>query len=100
MISVFLFADAWDDLERLEEFLFLQNDPLAYGVLDYSIQALLILTRQPGIDRPVSHGVRELIISRHLTGYLAKYRYDEAAQLLCATRIRHQRESGHLHTEI
>ena len=100
MINVFLCSEAWDDLERLEEFLTLENDPLAYGLLDYLMQALLILTRQPGIGRPVSQGVRELIISRHRTSYLAKYEYDEEAQLIRVTRIRHQRESGYLHTEI
>ena len=100
MAAVFLSAEAWDDLERLEEFLFLQNDPLNYGLLDYLMQALLVLTHQPGIGRPVGNGVRELIISRHRTGYLARYEYDEAAQLIRVTRIRHQRESGYFDTEI
>ena len=99
MVRVFLSAQAWEDLERLEEFLFLQNDTLTYGLLDYLMQALVVLTHQPGIGRPVG-GVRELIISRQRTGYLAKYEYDEAAQLVRVTRIRHQRESGYLDTEI
>lgn len=100
MVRVFLSAQAWEDLERLEEFLFLQNDPLTYGLLDYLMQALLVLTHLPGIGRPVGKGVRELIISRQRAGYLAKYEYDEAAQLVRVTRIRHQRESGYLDTEI
>lgn len=83
------------DLQRLEEFLFLQDDPLAYELLNFILEALAVLKHQPGIGRPVGQGLRELIISRRRNGYLAKYELDESAQLVRVLRIRHQRESGY-----
>jgi plasmid stabilization system protein ParE len=100
MPRIALSAAAWDDLEKLEEFLFLQNDPLTYGLVDYVMQALHVLSHQPGIGRPVGNGTRELIISRHRSGYIAKYEFDETADLVRVTRIRHQRQSGYTSAEI
>ena len=45
--------------------MFLQEseDPLAGELLDFILDALEVLTHQPGIGRPVEGGLRELIIS-------------------------------------
>jgi plasmid stabilization system protein ParE len=82
----------------LEEFLANAEDSLAGELLDFILDALRVLTHQPGIGRPVESGLRELIISRHRSGYLARYEFDEDADLVLVARIRHQRESGY--TEI
>jgi plasmid stabilization system protein ParE len=47
------------------------------------------------MGRPVSGGLRELIIKRGNTGYLAQYRIDETAGVVQVARVRHQRESGY-----
>ncbi len=100
MTRVLLSPAAFDDLERLEEFLWQSDDPLQQGLLDFIFDALTVLTHQPGIGRPAGNGLRELIISRSHSGYLAKYHFDANADLVRVLRIRHQRESGYTPEEI
>ena len=100
MAQVALTDEALADLERLEEFLGLTGDPLENGLFEYVIDALQVLTHQPGIGRPVPGGFRELIISRRRSGYLAKYEYDDVLERVHVLRFRHQRESGYSADEI
>lgn len=99
MARVFLSQAAFDDLLRLEAFLAQSDDPLV-GELDFILDALQVLTHQPGIGRPVEGGLRELIISRRRSGYLARYEFDEHRDLVLVARIRHQRESGYTPDEL
>ena len=100
MPRVFLSQAAFDDLLRLEEFLAESEDPLAGELLDFILDALHVLTHQPGIGRPVEGGLRELIISRKRSGYLARYELDQVRDLVMVARIRHQRESGYSEGEL
>jgi len=95
MTGVFLTEAAFDDLIRLEEFLLASDDPMAGDLLDFILDALQVLTHQPGIGRPVEGGLRELIILRRRSGYLARYEFDDARDLILVACIRHQRESGY-----
>ena len=95
MTGVFLTEAAFDDLIRLEEFFLASDDPMAGDLLDFILDALQVLTHQPGIGRPVEGGLRELIILRRRSGYLARYEFDDARDLILVARIRHQRESGY-----
>lgn len=100
MSGVFLSQAAFEDLLRLEAFLVESDDPMAGELLDFVLDALQVLTHQPGIGRPVEGGLRELIISRRRSGYLARYEFDEARDLVLVARIRHQRESGYSEGEL
>ena len=100
MSLVFLSQAALDDLLRLEEFLAESDDPMAGALLDFILDALNVLTHQPGIGRPVEGGLRELIISRKRSGYLARYEFDPTRDLVLVARIRHQRESGYAEGEL
>lgn len=100
MPRVFLSQAALDDLLRLEEFLAESDDPLEGELLDFILDALQVLTHQPGIGRPVEGGLRELIISRRRSGYLARYELHDAGDLALVARIRHQRESGYSEAEL
>ena len=97
---MFLSQAAFDDLIRLEEFLADSDDPMAGELLGFILDALQVLTHQPGIGRPVAGGLRELIISRSRSGYLARYQLDDARDLVLVARIRHQRESGYAEGEV
>ena len=90
-----LSASALADLERLQDFLRTVGDPLGADLLGVVIDALNVLTHQPGIGRPVAGGQRELIISQGASGYLARYRLDRLRSVVLVARIRHQRESGY-----
>jgi plasmid stabilization system protein ParE len=100
MPGVFLSQTAFDDLLRLEEFLAESEAPMAGELLDFIFDALHVLTHQPGIGRPVAGGLRELIISRTRSGYLARYEFDQVRDLVLVARIRHQRESGYSEGEL
>jgi plasmid stabilization system protein ParE len=82
------------DLERLSVFL-AERDPLAAGTtIDLISEAVNILARHPMIGRTVEAGLRELVISRGATGYVALYRFSEAESAVRVLAIRHQCELG------
>jgi plasmid stabilization system protein ParE len=86
---------ALKDLERLADFL-LESDVIsaaaAVGLIE---DAVLVLKRHPLIGRPVESGMRELVISRGRSGYLALYSYEAGLDMAFILAIRHQREAGY-----
>ena len=54
--------------------------------------ALGVLRDHPLIGRPAEAGLRELLISRGRTGYVALYRYNPGDDIVLVLRVRHQRE--------
>lgn len=85
-------ADA--DLDRLVEFLADQDLEAALAVKDIVFDGLEILKRHPLIGRPAEHEMRELVISRGKSGYVALYQYVEGEDVVIVLAIRHQREAG------
>ncbi len=100
MIDLQFSPAAQNDLVRLEAFLWSVGDPLAADLMAFVLDGLAVLTHQPGVGRPASHGLRELIISRGRGGYLATYTFDPARQRVRVLRIRHQREAGYTEQEV
>ena len=90
-----LSPDAADDLERLTDFLLASLPEHAFATVDLVLKALEILRDHPKVGRPIGQGLRELVISRGASGYLALYQYDEAFDLAVVLRIKHQRELGY-----
>lgn len=83
------------DLQRLSDFL-AQSDPLAASeTIDLIVEAVAILGRHPLIGRLIAGDLRELIISRGRTGYVAMYSFEEAHDAILILAIRHQREAGY-----
>ncbi len=82
------------DLQRLTDFL-LERDPAAAGAtFDVIAAALEILTQHPLIGRRAADDLRELVISRGHSGYLALYHHDYGRDEVVIHAIRHQREAG------
>jgi len=90
-----LAAAAAEDLERLVEFLLERFPEDAVQTVDVITDALNILQHHPRIGRPLGAALRELVISRGRTGYLALYEYDEVADLVIVLAVRHQREQDY-----
>jgi plasmid stabilization system protein ParE len=88
-------AEALDDLERLTEFLMEQAPASAPVVLEHVTDAIGILAHHPLIGRRVEGELRELVILRGASGYLALYRFDPVRNIVRLLRIRHQREVGY-----
>lgn len=95
MTRLVLAPRALRDIKRLADFL-LESDPqAAQATGDILLDGLAILTRHPLIGRLVEEGLRELVISRGRTGYLALYRYEAEHDRAILFAIRHQRKQGH-----
>jgi plasmid stabilization system protein ParE len=86
-------ADA--DLDRLVTFLSDEEPAAALATYDLLLGALEVLRTYPSIGRPVDDVLKELVISRDRTGYLALYEYDVAADRVVVLALRHQREAGY-----
>jgi len=82
------------DLERLFDFLVEQDMQAATATLDLIDEAVAILRRHPLIGRSIDSDLRELVISRGKTGYVALYSYEEGYDAVLVLSIRHQREAG------
>jgi plasmid stabilization system protein ParE len=58
-------------------------------------KAVSVLEDNPYVGRAVDEYLRELIISRGKTGYVALYLFDQANEDVVIVAVRHQRESGY-----
>jgi plasmid stabilization system protein ParE len=83
------------DIERVTAFLM---DTLPQEALETATlisQGVGLLRDHPEVGRPIGRGLRELVISRGRTGYLALYRFDADADVVSILALRHQREAGY-----
>jgi len=86
---------ALEDLERLTDFL-AEEDPIAAAAtIDLIAEAVLILENHPRIGSAYDNELRELVISRGKSGYMALYHHDERRDVVLILTIRHQREAGY-----
>ena len=100
LASIDYVFSAFEDIERLDEFLTQQDSPLTGQLAAFIAKAVTVLAIQPRIGRRTTHNHRELIVHRGRSGYLARYRYDRKRLTVTVLRIRHQSESGYTLDEI
>lgn len=94
MARIIYAARALADLSRLMDFL-LQTEPAAaLATVDLITEAVQVLANHPLIGRAVEHGLRELVISRGKSGYIALYSYESQHDAVLVLTVRHQREAG------
>jgi addiction module RelE/StbE family toxin len=86
---------ALSDLDRLTDFLVDTDPTAALATTRLITEAVQILANHPHVGRPVESGLRELVISRGRSGYLALYSYEESADIAFVWAVRHQREAGY-----
>ena len=87
---------ALSDFEGIFEFIADENPSLAAETVSIIQEAMGILERHPLVGRAVESDLRELIISRGKTGYVALYSYLEVEDVVQVLALRHQREAGYL----
>ena len=95
MARIVYAARALADLERLTEFLLETEPAAAVETVGLITTAIETLEYHPLIGHAYSPSVRELVISRGRTGYVALYRFLPGRALIAILAIRHQRESGY-----
>jgi plasmid stabilization system protein ParE len=95
MARVQITVRALADLERLFEFLAEHNPKLARERMLSVRRALELLADHPLLGRQAEDGRRELILSRGRFGYVAKYRWVPAEDVILILAVRHQLEAGY-----
>jgi len=95
MARVQITTRALADLERLFHFLAEDNPKLARERMLSVRQAFELLSDHPLLGRQAEDGRRELILSRGRFGYVAKYRWVPAEDVVLILAVRHQLEAGY-----
>ena len=83
------------DLERLVDFLLEEDPGVAIDTAELVTGAVAMLEKHPLLGRAATDNLRELVISRGQSGYLALYDYESLTDLIVILAIRHQREAGY-----
>jgi addiction module RelE/StbE family toxin len=88
---------AVDDLVRLTDFLIENDKNAALATVELIEEAVQILAKHPLVGRLCDSHLRELVISRGKSGYVALYSFEEKKKTILINAIRHQKESGGLY---
>lgn len=88
-------ACALTDLDRLTDFLVDADPAAALETVGLIIEAVQVLENHPLIGRPAEQDLKELVISRGQSGYLALYSYEAEQDVVLVLAVRHQREAGY-----
>lgn len=95
MIKIVYHDKAREDIMRLVNFLMESDVDAALAILGIIGDGVFVLQNHPEIGRPTESDVlRELVISRGRTGYIALYEFDQLRELVLILRVKHQREDG------
>ncbi|OYY21004.1 MULTISPECIES: type II toxin-antitoxin system RelE/ParE family toxin [unclassified Polynucleobacter] len=94
MVRIVFAPQALDDLERLTDFLIENDKSAALLTIELIEEAVKILARHPLLGRLCDIHLRELVISRGKSGYIALYSFEESKNMILINAIRHQKESG------
>jgi plasmid stabilization system protein ParE len=95
MARVELAAGVGDDLDRIYDHLTGHSVENIEPRIRAIIQAIAVLEQNPLIGRPAESDMRELIIGRRSSGYVALYRYVAELDTVFVLAIRNQREAGY-----
>lgn len=95
MARVEVSARALRDLERLFDFAAETDPRQALTQLSSVRAAFAVLADHPLLGRAAEDGRRELVLSRGSYGYIAKYRWLPAEEVVLILAVRHQREAGY-----
>lgn len=96
MAQVIYAARALADLDRLTDFLLVNDPRAASATAALIIEAVSVLAHHPLIGRAVEYDLRELIIARGESGYVALYSHELLDDVVLILAIRHQREAGYV----
>lgn len=94
MPKVHFTEQALFDLERIFQFLEQEAPDFAITVGEEIVDASSVLQRHPLIGRPTPHNLRELVIAKGHSGYVALYRFLPSKDRIDILAIRHQHECG------
>lgn len=95
MSRVELAPDIGDDFDRILQHLVDHDISSAAGRIQDILRAIDVLESNPMIGRAARGDLRELVIGRRATGYVALYRYVPEVDTVFVLAIRGQKEAGY-----
>ena len=95
MARVEVTSRALRDLESLFDFIAIEDPTRARSQVLSVRRAFELLADHPLLGREAEEGRRELVLSRGRYGYIAKYRWLPADDVVLILALRHQREAGY-----
>lgn len=95
MAQVEIAAQVLDDFDRIFDHLSTHDPAAARMRIGEIVAALDVLKTNPRIGRPAGGDKRELVIGRTSSGYVARYHYAPALDLVVVLAVRSQREAGY-----
>lgn len=95
MATVEITQRALTDLERLFDFIAAENPQKAREQVLSVRRAFELLAEHPLLGRSAEQGRRELVLSRGRYGYIAKYLWLPAEDIVLILAVRHQLEAGY-----
>lgn len=95
MATVEITQRALADLERLFDFIAAEDPERASRQILSVRKVFELLADHPHLGRAAEEGRRELILSRGRYGYIAKYRWLPAQDVILILTVRHQLEAGY-----
>ena len=95
MSRVELAPEVAENLDRILEHLYRHEVSNASARIEEIIQGISVLEYNPLVGRPARADMRELIIGRGSSGYVALYRYVPEVGTVIVLAIRSQREAGY-----
>jgi len=87
------------DLERIFVDLETDDPTLAANSVALIAASISDLAERPALGRPAEEGLRERVVSRSRTGYIALYRHLELDDCVLIVAIRHRYAAGYPRTE-
>lgn len=95
MATIEITQRALADLERLFDFIAVEDPQRAREQILSVRKALEVLADHPLLGRAAEEGRRELVLSRGRYGYIAKYRWLPAEDIVLILAVRRQLEAGY-----
>lgn len=95
MATIEITQRALADLERLFDFIAAEDPTKAREQVLSVRKAFELLADHPLLGRAAEEGRRELVLSRGRYGYIAKYRWLPAEDIILIPTVWHQLEAGY-----
>ena len=95
MAAIELAPEVGDDFDRIIDHLLEHEVTEASDRIEEIVNAISVLESNPLIGRPITEGMRELIIGQRAKGYIALYRFVSEIDVVFVLAIRTQKEAGY-----
>lgn len=99
MARIVLAPEVLDDFDRFVDFLAAHDGADAPARIGEIVDAIQVLSHSPLLGRKVANSLRELVIGKSRSGYVALYRHVAELDTVFVLAVKAQRESSYRREE-